>query len=269
MAAGLGDLTLAATTLWEVPVEVRARAALAAGFTAIGVHHRDVARWRAGGATDAVVANRVRAMGIRVDEVGFVHRWASARADAEAEDLLPLAALLGAHRLVTGLFENFPYQAVHEGLRRLCRLAARLDLQVALEFFSFGGIPTLGDACRLIAELDEPNLGLLVDTWQVQRGEGTLSGLAQFPDIPLMCVQLADASSSPWADIGEESRHARLMPGAGVIDLSRMLRVVRDRHAEPAIAVEVISDDLAARDPFEVARSAAASVRAVLAEAGW
>jgi sugar phosphate isomerase/epimerase len=268
MAAG-HDLTLAATTLWEASVEVRARAALAAGFTSIGVHHRDAVRWRARGATDADVANRVRATGVRVDEVGFVHRWASARGAAEAEDLVSLAALFGARRLVTGLFESFPPDAVEVGLRRLCRLAAGLRLQVALEFFSFGGVPTLGDACRLIAKLREPNLGLLVDTWQVHRGEGTLSALAAFPDIPLMCVQLADASPLPWGDTGEESRRARLMPGEGVIDLKRMLRAVRDGRAAPPVAVEVISDDLAARDPFEVARSAVTATRAVLEEAGW
>jgi len=59
------------------------------------------------------------------------------------------------------------------------------------------------------------------------------------------------------------------MPGEGVIDLKRMLRAVRDGRSAPPVAVEVISDDLAARDPFEVARLAAAATRAVLEEAGW
>jgi sugar phosphate isomerase/epimerase len=204
-----------------------------------------------------------------VDEVGFLHHWAGPSAAEEANLLLPLAARLGAHRLVSGLFETYPPEDVRAGLRHLCRLAAGLRLEVALEFFSFGGIPTLGDACRLITELGEPNLGLLVDTWQVHRGEGTLDGLARFPKISVVCVQLADAAPVSWTDVGEESRRARLMPGAGVIDLPRMLGAVCDGRDKPPVVVEVISDAIAGRDPFEVARTAAAATRAVLHAAGW
>lgn len=128
-----------------------------------------------------------------MDEVGFVHQWAGPSAASEADLLLPLAAKLGARRLVTSLFDTYPADDVRAGLRRLCRLAAGHRLDVALEFFSFGGIPTLGDACRLIVELGEPNLGLVVDTWQVYRGEGTLAELAAFPEVVLLCVQVADA----------------------------------------------------------------------------
>lgn len=69
--------------------------------------------------------------------------------------------------------------------------------------------------------------------------------------------------------MSEESRRGRLMPGEGVIDLRRMLSALRDGREEPPVAVEVISDDLALRDPFEVAGTAAATTRSVLENARW
>jgi sugar phosphate isomerase/epimerase len=263
------ELILAATTLWQVPIEVRGQAARAAGFAAIGLHHVDPPRWRSAGRTDAEVAARLGDLGVHVQEVGFAHRWAGAGAAAEADELLSLAILLGARRVNAGLFEVQPAERVLAGFKALCQSAADRGLEVALEFFSFGGVATLAAACELIRASAAPNAGLLIDTWHVHRSGAAKAGLGAYPDVPLGCVQVADAAPAAGPDVGEESRHQRLLPGDGVIDLVGMLTELGARRPLPPVAVEVISDRLAAADPFAVARMAAATTTAVLASAGW
>jgi sugar phosphate isomerase/epimerase len=268
------ELILAATTLWQVPIEVRARAARAAGFAAIGVHHSDPGRWRAGGRTDSEVAKMLDEIGMPVAEVGFLHRWADSGAAAatESDELLALANVLGAARVNVGLFEAPAAGRATPGFKALCRAAAAHGLEVALEFFSFGGLPTLAAACDLIQAAAEPNAGLLLDTWQLHRcgaSSAFRAGLAAHPEIRLSVVQIADAASWVPTDVGHESRHSRLLPGEGVIDLVAMLGELAHSEPRPPVAVEVISDALEAQDPFAVARLAAATTRSVLEAAGW
>jgi sugar phosphate isomerase/epimerase len=150
------------------------------------------------------------------------------------------------------------------GFSALCEAAAATGLVVALEPFPFGPIPTPAAAARLIRAVEAPNARILLDSWQFHRAGAPWDELASLPAGSVACLQLSDARAVPAADLAHETMHGRLLPGQGVIDFDRLFETLRGSGQTPDLAVEVISDELAALDPYEAAARVAAATRAVL-----
>jgi sugar phosphate isomerase/epimerase len=81
----------------------------------------------------------------------------------------------------------------------------------------------------------------------------------------VFAVQLNDALAEPWADLRQEGRHARLLPGDGVIDLAAFLGALAKAGVQAPLAVEVLSDDLESHSPAQACRLAAVTTRRTLA----
>jgi sugar phosphate isomerase/epimerase len=264
-------LILSSQTLRGIPIPVRAAAAAAAGFSAIGAHHEDLQRIHQKSAQTEGLRDAIEATGVTVVEVGFLNRWAGPQstADAERQALFGLARSLGASRVNAGLYAGPEQAEIVERFRSLCKAAATAGLRVSLEFFPFGALPDAASAWEVIARAGEPNADLLFDAWHWHRGGGDAAQLARIPPGAIGYLQLSDAAEVPAADVGEESRHGRLLPGNGVIDLAGLLHSLADAGHHPPIAVEVLSDELSAMDPRLAASLAAAATLRVLQSANW
>jgi sugar phosphate isomerase/epimerase len=264
-------LILSSQTLRGIPIPVRAAAAAAAGFTAIGAHHEDLLRLHHESAPTEGLRDAVEATGVTVVEVGFLNQWAgpASAADAERQALFGLARSLGASRVNAGLYACPDLAQIVERFRSLCKAAAAAGLRVSLEFFPFGALPDAASAWEVITRAGEPNADLLFDAWHWHRGGGEAARLAGIPRGAIGSLQLSDAAEVAAADVGEESRHGRLLPGTGVIDFGVLLRGLADAGHRPPIAVEVLSDELSRMDPRRAASLAAAATRRVLESADW
>jgi sugar phosphate isomerase/epimerase len=250
-------LILSAGTLRGVPVAVRASAAEAAGFDAIAVHHDDLG------------LGPPESGGFPVAEIGFLHRWATPEAMAEREPLLDLAARLGARRLTAGVFEADDQARLADAFAGLCAAAAAGALQVDLEPFPFGALPDPGAALALITASGAANARLLLDAWHFHRAGAPWHQLEALPAGLVGSLHLSDAAALPAADVSEESRHARLLPGRGVIAFDRLLETLERTGQAPAVAVEVLSDQLDVEPPQRRAELAFAAAASLLAAAGW
>jgi 4-hydroxyphenylpyruvate dioxygenase len=113
------------------------------------------------------------------------------------------------------------------------------------------------------------NATLLFDAWHFHRGGAALAELATIPVGGISCLQISDASRLAEADLGEESRHGRLLPGEGVIDLVGLLGRLAAAGHRPPVAVEVLSDRLDREGPMRAAALAAGAAARVLDRAGW
>jgi sugar phosphate isomerase/epimerase len=264
-------LILSSHTVRGVGIEVRAQAAAAAGFTGTGAHHEDLARARADGVALERLAEMVAVAGVPVVEVGFLHRWTEPEPDAaeERRQLFGLARLLGASRVNAGLYTGPDRATIARRFGELCWAAADAGLGVALEFFPFGALPTPGIAMEVLLSSGVVNATLLFDVWHFHRAGAPALELATIPAGSISCLQIADASRLPEPDVGEESRHGRLLPGEGVIDLVGLLRRLAAAGHRPPVAVEVLSDRLDQEGPMRAAALAARAASRVLDEAGW
>lgn len=262
-------LILSSPTVRGHGLEVRARAAARAGFAATGADQLDLDHARTNGVDLDREAAAVAEIGIPVVEVGFMHRWAGPEAAAERSEVFGMARRLHSRRVNAGIWKGPGRRRLAAAFAELCRAASDEGLEVALEFFPFGDIPTPGAALEVMEAADRPgNARLLFDAWHFHRARAPWEQLSGIWSGLVCCLQISDAPAVPGPDIGEESRHARLLPGEGVIDLSRLLTELRLTGERPAIAVEVLSDRLAAEGPYRIAELAIAAGRRVLARAG-
>lgn len=263
------ELTISALTLRTAGFTERVRAAALAGFTGVGLSAEQYLRARAEGLTDRDLAAVLADHDVRLTELELLKHWAlpercGAEERAADDALLRLAGELGVPRINAGLFTHHTLPDLVAGFGAVCRRALDAGATVGLEFMPFSGIPDLGRARRIVEEAAQPNSGLILDTWHIARAhtpQGLIDGL---PGELVVGVQLNDAGPEPFADLREEGRHHRLLPGEGRIDLALLLRLLRGRGVDAPVSVEVISDELDSRDPADTADRAFRSTCRVL-----
>ncbi|GAA3624715.1 sugar phosphate isomerase/epimerase [Kineosporia mesophila] len=264
------ELHLSAMTLRYCSFSDRVLAAAAAGFSGIGLGAVDYLDARRSEFSEEQLADYVSRHGLRVVELEFLADWwreADVRGVRLEEDLLfYLADLLEVPQINVGLFAEVPMDVQKQQFRRLCTRAADHGVRIALEFMPYSSLRTLDAARELVSCADTGNAGLMLDAWHWHRSGGTPDELRALSASEVFAVQLCDASAVPNPDLRHEGRHERLLPGEGVVDLNGFLGALTGIGVDLPLAVEVLSDQLDARHPVEVARLAAQSVTPLLAE---
>ncbi len=258
------DLHLSAMTLRYASFSDRVLAAAAAGFSGIGLGAVDYLDARRSEFSEEQLADYVARHGLRVVELEFLTDWwreADVRGVRLEEDLLfYLADLLHVPQINVGLFADVPTGVQKQQFRRLCTRAADHGVRIALEFMPYSSLRTLAEVRDLVAGVPTGNAGLMLDAWHWHRSGGTLEELRTLSPAEVFAIQLCDATAIPNPDLRQEGRHQRLLPGAGVVDLTGFLSVLGGIGVDLPLAVEVLSDELDARNPVEVAMLAARSV---------
>lgn len=263
-------LVLSAMTLRAANLTDRVRAASAAGFRAIGLRLDDYARARASGWRDADIRALLSDHAVRVTEVELLRSWGDPGRPhaAEEEDLVfHMARTLGSRHVNAGVPDGPATTDLARAYARLCRRAATDGLSVPLEFMPYGAVRSLEQALTIVRAAEQPNGGLLIDTWHCHRTGLRPSALGGDVAEQVISLQISDVQPHPGADPRTEARHQRRLPGEGVADIEGVLRTLLGRV--PSVAVEVMSDALDATAPTEVAARAYAAARRALADAGW
>jgi sugar phosphate isomerase/epimerase len=146
--------------------------------------------------------------------------------------------------------------------RRVCELAARHQVRVALEVLGFAThFHTLAQAWEVVRRAGCDNGGLLLDTYHFHRGGSTLEMLDAIPGEQLYLVHLADVPPGPREMAQDDGR---LPPGDGVGPLRDIARRVLDKGYAGFFVVEVLSQALWREDPLAVARRCHAGAVKVL-----
>lgn len=266
-------LVLSSYTLGtEVSYPDRVRAAARAGYAGVGLRAENYWDARRAGLSDADMLEVAGCYGVRIREVEYITGWGTV-ADRDAAQLLKertvchMARAFGVGHLNTGLLEKLPLPEITEAFAALCDRVGP-DLVVALEFMPYSGVPDLATACRVLADADRPNSGLILDVWHWARAGTTAADLDTVPAERIVALQLCDVREHPLDPPRSESLGHRLPPGQGWGDPVGLVRALDERGARPAVlTVEVISDELVCRGVEHAARVTADAARAVLAGA--
>lgn len=149
-----------------------------------------------------------------------------------------------------------------------CEAAAKHNLTADLEFMPWTSVPDLHTANRIVAEVAQPNAGVLVDALHFDRSNSLLGELVRIPAERLHYWQLCDGPAMRPATT-EEMMHAarseRMFPGEGSIDL---VSLTRSMPADIPVSIEVPTASLAKTLNAEArARRALAGAKKVLAAA--
>jgi sugar phosphate isomerase/epimerase len=161
--------------------------------------------------------------GVGIFDIEFI-RLAPETRVADFVPMLEAGARLGAKHVLAG--GNDPEeQRLIQNFGELCRLAARLDINVNLEPIPLIDVGTLAQAARVLAAADQPNSGIVIDPIHFDRAMESLDTIASLPRKWLRYMQFCDAPAErPDRDgMQYQARYERMVPGEGGLDLLGLL----------------------------------------------
>lgn len=153
-------------------------------------------------------------------------------------------------------------------LAELAGRAARRGMRVGYEALPWGShVKSWRHAWRIVEAAAHPALGLVVDSFDTLASGDDPADLARLPGSRIFHVQLADAIRGP-TDLQSWSRHLRLFPGQGELDVIGFLRAVLASGYEGALSLEVFNDGFRAGPAGMTARDGLRALIFAEAEAG-
>ena len=151
---------------------------------------------------------------------------------------------------------------------KFCEAAALHGLTADLEFMPWTSVPDLRTANSIVAQVGQPNAGVLVDALHFDRSKSLLGELVRLPADRLHYWQLCDGPAERPATTEEmmhAARYERMFPGEGGIDLVSLTRAL---PTDIPISIEVPTASLAKTLNAEMrARRALEGAKKVLAAA--
>jgi sugar phosphate isomerase/epimerase len=209
---------------------------------------------------------RLQSTGVTVADLEVV----AFRPETDVASFTPFfeaGARLGAkHILVAAYDPDLP--RFSDRYRQFCEVAGMHGLTSDLEFMPWTSVPDLKTAMRIVAEIDHPAAGILVDALHFERSQSALADLRTIPVERLHYWQLCDGPAerpSTTEQLIHAAREERMFPGEGGIDLVGLTRAMRDSLT---ISIEVPTVQLAKTVDAETrARRALAAGRAVVERA--
>jgi len=141
-------------------------------------------------------------------------------------------------------------------------IAATHGVRIAFEFLGFPwcSVRTLEKAWEIVAEVDRPDVGLVVDTFHFHIGGSAFGSLSRIDSEKLFILHVNDCEDKPLATLQDSDR---LLPGLGVLPLKRIATELKAIGYDRPVSVEIFRPEYWAGDPFELAVKAKAATEKI------
>ncbi|MEP5765924.1 MAG: sugar phosphate isomerase/epimerase [Halieaceae bacterium] len=239
-------------------------AAAAAGFEEVSLWLLSLDQGREElGSLDAVAAC-LAAHGMRASVLELLLAWPGGEVGAAAGELAVMQAaaeVMQPEVILAACMDTSLAPGAVARLKSQCQALA--PLKVALEFLPWSALPSLESAWQMVEQVDEPNLGFVLDTWHFAWAGQDFDTLARIPGDRIHFIQVNDMRAEPLEDIVEETLCHRLRPGEGVVDWSRLLRLLAAAGVDCPLGTEQFSDEVKAMSLPEASRYLYESVQAL------
>jgi len=240
------------------PLEEVLSGVAAAGVTQVGIDNFSVGEYfERGGDLDAL-PELLHRLGLECSDVGVLRVGERAASLEAAATMSRLAAATGAPICITAM-DVPPEPAAVETLCRCADVLAAGGERMALEFLPYSPLSTLRAARAVCAAVGWEWCGVLIDSWMFFRGDNTFGELESVTAEEIGHIQFDDAPEPVGTDAAFESRHRRVLPGAGTFDLLRFSRTILDAGYDGVVSVEVLSKQFRAMEPVEQGSAALAA----------
>jgi sugar phosphate isomerase/epimerase len=123
------------------------------------------------------------------------------------------------------------------------------------------GIFTLNGTLDLIAQIGQPNVGLLVDCYHCFTTGIGEAEIAKLTDSQIVHVHVNDAAKGTTPETARDGE--RVLPGEGIIDLTGFVRGLQAAGYEGYVAAEVLAPQDIAGSPDESAAKVRAALRSI------
>jgi sugar phosphate isomerase/epimerase len=223
---------LAALTVLELDPPDMVSCAAAVGYDTVGIrlipstdtepHHDTI------GDTPLIreTVRRSTGLGVPVQDIETLRLTATTDVRRDYEPFLATGAQLGAKTIVVAGIDT-EHARLIENFRTLAELAQTYGLIPNLEFMPWTAVPDLMSAAAVLAEVNHPNVGLLIDSLHFDRSGSDPADIDALPPSWFTYIQLCDGDPVRPTDNAElirQARHERDIPGKGGIDVLEPLR---------------------------------------------
>jgi 4-hydroxyphenylpyruvate dioxygenase len=131
--------------------------------------------------------------------------------------------------------------------------AKKRNLKVGYEALAWGRfVNDHRDAWEIVRRADHPNIGLMVDSFHTLARGLDPDSIRSVPKDRIFLVQLADAPAVKM-DYLSWSRHLRMMPGQGDLDVVGFMGAVASTGYDGVISIEVFNDQFRGGSPKSIA----------------
>ncbi|MDR7420039.1 MAG: sugar phosphate isomerase/epimerase [Armatimonadota bacterium] len=268
-----------ATTGEHVDLVTDIRAAGAAGYHAVELRDTKIERYLAGGGT--LPALRAALRGARLEVLSlnaledstlpigpaFERVLARTRTFCEWARALECPYVISVPSFLPpgGLPEAEVHARTVAALRQMAAVAAPFGVKVGFEFLGFPtcSVNTLAAARRIVDEVGDPGVGVVIDVFHFYAGGSRLDDLDTLPGDRLFIVHLDDAEPGDPATLGDAHR---LWPGDGVIPLQPILARIERLGYRRAYSLELFRPEYWKMDPVAVATTGLAKMRRLFKE---
>ncbi|WP_109511815.1 sugar phosphate isomerase/epimerase family protein [Pseudomonas ovata] len=229
--------------------EDRMEAAGNAGFKGIGLVHN--------GMMDTVDKIGYPAMktileknGIKHVELEFLVDWYHTgerrrQSDKVRQELLEAAKALGVRsiKIGPGIGEDIAdIELMVKEFTLLSQQAAEVGTNIVLEIMPFSNVRTIETALAIVEGANQPNGGLLLDIWHLQRGGVDFNDISKIPARFIKSIELNDAHKYAIEPLWMDTIHKRVLPGDGTFDIPAFIKAVQAAGYEGPWGLEVLSD---------------------------
>lgn len=240
----------------SVPLVDTLAAAQSAGFGHIGLDVPSIEEFLDTGASledlrDALTAHDLTCTDLVVLVVGPDRRAALDRAERISE----IAAIIRPELCVLAVAEPVDWADLVTTVRDCASLLSSVGVRLAVEYSAYTHLSNLGDAYRLCDEVGWERAGVLLDSLHVFRAGTSWEELAALRSGQVSMVQFSDALAVRPADLVDDSRNARRLPGDGELPLRQFVRAVRATGFDGPVAPEVLSSAVRQGDPGQFAHA--------------
>lgn len=188
-------------------------------------------------------------MGMRHTEVEYATSWWQDESKwRDTWDLLIRAAIgLDAKVIKIGTEFGDPlsdFSHLVAPFRRLAQEAVEIGARVALEPLPFSLIGSMPQGADLVAEVNHPAAGLVVDYWHIFRAGTSLQELEKRVPIEIVFgIELNDALDEITGTLFEDTRDNRKLLGEGDQDVVGFIKTIQKMGYQGAWGVEILSKE--------------------------
>ena len=267
------ELALHTWTLDTTPLAEVLRIAKRTGWAAVELRRVDFVRAHDAGTPAEEVLALVGASGLGVAAVGVELGWMFATGQ-ERERLLQVfadscrwARALGCATVMSPVDRGRgPLDRAAASIREVSDLAGSHGVRLALEFNSQAEqFNTLGGMREALAAAGHAHVGLLLDTYHLQRSG---AGVRDLEDVAPAEIAYFQYSDVPRSGLQAGLALDRLPPGQGCVPFREVFRFLESKGYGGYLSYEAPNPAAWARDPEAVAREALEATRRYLVATG-
>jgi sugar phosphate isomerase/epimerase len=262
---------LNSSTIKPAPILEKIRIAAETGYKAIELWHDDIDLYLLGGGTLEDIKHAVDDHGLLVPTTIFLKGWwdntgeAYTQAIDEIKRRLAQAAVVGAPHSIAGPplegASDFNYGA--EQYRKLLAVGREFGVKPVMEYLGFANeVNTIAIAIEIMEKSGDPDATTVIDPFHCHRGGGGIEDIAKLKPHQIAISHFNDAPALPPQETQRDPD--RVMPGDGVMDLKRYVKLLEETGYDRCISLELFREDLWQQDPQEVAKVGLEKMRSVV-----